>query len=871
MFMASIVYCFVLCSKLYAQAHSDVQFTQKIQTLDAIIKNNIIGNHFISIKEIENILPYAIGDPYQKDLEKIVKKTILEYYEKRGFYNTSVFVNFEFQKLDKNYISQIKIVENEPCIVQSFNISDPPGFKGKHTFLRFKDRMFSISNIQVGDRYDEEKILTNLRNLREWLIDQDFILVNADSVKLKFNSDNTKVDLFADIQYGERISFGYQNNTVFAKSELNEFISQIRTTGLGKDFLGLIQKKFIEEYKAKAYNSIQIEMKITELENLKHVTFYFNEGLRTKIENLKWDGLSEENSLKAQTIFQNGVTRYVQRGYYIEKAVDKGIELVLEDLKSRGYLACKFVAKTILPIQKKDKSFNYVNIITQISEGEQTYIGRVELLGFKYLLPEEIKNILSLEDGKIFNPFLLEEGIQRLQVRYISEGFLMYRLLTSENKIVQFSNNNRIANITIEISEGSRIKVDQITINGLEKTRPHIVEREIIVRSEDCWESSKVQGTESNLRNLGLFSEVKIKPEPSTKGVEYRNLIIDLKESDPGAFEAGPGFRSDLGLRAFSRVSYTNIFGKNWIGSLGAEINRRVNEEYRFLEYRIDSAFIEPRFLGTKNLYSIGISTSKQRFPPDFNAVTTRFSTGFERKLNENRVTTKFYYKLERIRQFDVFINGKKFDIDNQTLLIGSVNPSVSYDTRDSPFTTTKGQVSTISLEYADPSFSGQTAQSSSSTGYYKWVGGTHFYFPVTSGIIWSNVISAGWERSNIVGHPIPLIKLFRLGGYASIRGYAEDSINADKEIILGSLSYLNLRTQIDLPLVGELKLGPFLDAGNLFIDDKFEGSPLLKSGAGAGLHYLTPIGPVNLDYGIKLKPEANEGSWQIHFSVGFI
>ncbi len=865
-----LVFLLFFNGKANAQTLPDVQFVKGMAGQDSILKVNILGNESIGTKEILNVLPFAIGDPYRKELEKQTAAVIEDYYRKRGFYSTKVNTSFN-QQVDKTFNAEIRIAEGKPCNIKSFNIADPPGFKSKHIFLRFKDRMFNVAGVAVGERYDEEKVSNSLRQLREWLIDQDYILVNSDNVKLKYNDGYTEVDVFADVLYGERISFGYQNNSIFTKSELNEFISQIRTTGLGKDFLGLIQKKFTEEYKARAYNSIQIDMKISEWENLKHVTFSFKEGVRSKLESVKWDGLSEENRVRAETVFDQGVIRYVQRGYFVEKSIDKGIEIVLEDLKARGFLSCKFVAKTIQPVIKKDKNFEYVAALVQLSEGEQTAVGRITLTGFKHLMAEDVKSILQISEGKPFNPFALEEGIQKLQARYVSDGFLGYRLLTADNKIVIFGTNARIANVNLEIAEGPMIKIDQIIINGLDKTLPRIVERELTVHSDETWEAGKLHATETNLRSLGLFSDIKLKPESSPRGVNYRNLVISLKESDPGAFEAGPGFRSDLGLRAFSRVSYSNFLGKNWIGSMGAEVNRRVNDQYRFLEYRVDSAFIEPRFFGTKNLYSIGISTSKQRFPPNFNAVTTRFTTGFERKLYNDKIISKLYYKLERIRQFDVFINGDKFDIDNQTLLIGSVNPSVSYDTRDSPFTTTRGQISTLSLEYADPSFAGQSIENANATGYYKWVGGTHFYIPVSSGIIWSNVISGGFERSNIFNHPIPLIKLFRLGGYSSIRGYSEDSINADSEIIRGSLSYVNLRTQIDLPLVGELKLGPFLDAGNLFIDDKWSPRPLLKSGAGAGFHYVTPIGPVNLDYGVKLKPIENESPWQIHFSVGFI
>ena len=124
--------------------------------------------------------------------------------------------------------------------------------------------------------------------------------------------------------------------------------------------------------------------------------------------------------------------------------------------------------------------------------------------------------------------------------------------------------------------------------------------------------------------------------------------------------------------------------------------------------------------------------------------------------------------------------------------------------------------------------------------------------------------------RSNIAGREIPLIKLFRLGGYSTIRGFPEDAINVDTQKIAGTLTFLNLRTQFDLPLVGDLKFAPFVDAGNIYID-RVKSNPFFRAGAGVGLHYMTPVGPINLDWGHKLNPVGGEAPNQIHFSVGLI
>ena len=43
-----------------------------------------------------------------------------------------------------------------------------------------------------------------------------------------------------------------------------------------------------------------------------------------------------------------------------------------------------------------------------------------------------------------------------------------------------------------------------------------------------------------------------------------------------------------------------------------------------------------------------------------------------------------------------------------------------------------------------------------------------------------------------------------------------------------------------------------------------------LRSGAGFGLHYQTPVGPIRLEYGLKLDRKTGEDAGAFAFSVGY-
>lgn len=119
--------------------------------------------------------------------------------------------------------------------------------------------------------------------------------------------------------------------------------------------------------------------------------------------------------------------------------------------------------------------------------------------------------------------------------------------------------------------------------------------------------------------------------------------------------------------------------------------------------------------------------------------------------------------------------------------------------------------------------------------------------------------------------YAIPLVKLFALGGVNSVRGFREQSIGVDSSVaVRGYASYTNYRVQLDLPFSGNLRFGPFWDAANMKVDHYSLGN-LIYDAFGFGFRYRSPVGPVNFDIGFNPNPRQGEDSYRLHFSIGLI
>src|SRR6185503_7924047 len=97
---------------------------------------------------------------------------------------------------------------------------------------------------------------------------------------------------------------------------------------------------------------------------------------------------------------------------------------------------------------------------------------------------------------------------------------------------------------------------------------------------------------------------------------------------------------------------------------------------------------------------------------------------------------------------------------------------------------------------------------------YTKLLHRSDYTVPLGRNVSWYLSFRTGFAR-NLVDPElfpgatgIPYIKQFALGGVGSLRGFDEQELNLRKAAVFGTSSYVNYRTQIDLPFSGALRFG---------------------------------------------------------------
>jgi translocation and assembly module TamA len=195
--------------------------------------------------------------------------------------------------------------------------------------------------------------------------------------------------------------------------------------------------------------------------------------------------------------------------------------------------------------------------------------------------------------------------------------------------------------------------------------------------------------------------------------------------------------------------------------------------------------------------------------------------------------------------------------------LIASVPLQYVFDNRDDKLNPTKGF---RFLGYAEPSYDIKNG-----TVFVKLKGEGSAYQGIDdSGRI---VLAERLALGSILGaslQEVPADRRFYAGGGGSVRGYAYQGIGPkdDDGQPIGGLSWLEASAEVRYAVTSSIGIVPFVDIGTVS-EKQFPDFSDVKVGAGIGLRYLTPFGPLRIDAAVPLNPGPGDPSFGIYAGIG--
>ncbi len=740
-------------------------------------------------------------------------------------------------------------------------------------------------------------------------------------------------------------------NTVYLEFDLTELpqLSRIKITGLKKSKIKEIKdetdlkvgtqvtenlitttKNYIEKkYTDKGYLKTKVYLN-TEIDSsdINSVDMYIrvDKGERIKVKSINFDGNEALSDKKLRSAMKNTkqklLGRFWKRSKYINEDYQADLERVLEKYSEFGYRDAR-----ILEDKLTWNDDNSINLDLKVEEGDQYRFKDILFIGNKEYSDKQLKNILRLNPGDIYNGKVLKERVtgdgtpesEDIQTLYQNNGFLFSSVNAVETKV-----ENDSITVEIRIREDEQATIRRVTVVGNEKTNDHVIFRELRVKPGDLFSRENIIRSIREIGQLGFF-DTNVTPDVKP---DYQNKTADIEFSvaEKGGSQielqggyGGGAFIGTLGL-SFNNFSIRNIFNKKAYNPIpsgdGQTLSIRAQASRTFNTYSI--SFSEP-WLGGKKPQSFSFSLfMSQQF--QFNNIT--FDIDRDRSLRVLGATLGLGERLtwpddffsmsqsvsfQQIRlndfQYQIGASGNilsQGDLNNlaYTLNIArnSAGPSLIFPTYGSEFSIRTKATIPYSL-FSKKDFSEDISELSETEladrfkwlEYYKIALKGKWYTELAKKFVLMSNFELGYLGTYNKDIGTTPVERFFVGGdgiaqgqidgreIIGLRGYQNGSLSSLSGGTIYNKFQLEFRYSItDSPSASIYTVG-FLEGGNSY--DNFAGyNPFeLKRSAGVGLRIFMPaFGLLGIDLGHGFDPLSTDNSinpeksgWQTHFIIG--
>lgn len=411
---------------------------------------------------------------------------------------------------------------------------------------------------------------------------------------------------------------------------------------------------------------------------------------------------------------------------------------------------------------------------------------------------------------------------------------------------------------TFNIAAGQLVRLDGVRLETRGPTNPNWVAGLAPWSEGDIYDPEDVAELERRLLETGVYDGVGVAlaPQDQTTSEGHRPIIVTLTDRPRRILEAGATFSTADGSGVDVRWTWHNRFKRAdtlvWEARL-ADVDSRLGADLSLPHWRKPgetlklSAALVNEDTDAYDRTAIALSADLQQRLGKTSWIS--YGLGFDAgQYNENR--------FDPVTQLPV-----TFDRD---LYIATGRGSVYLDRSNDPLDPTTGWRLTVSAQ--------PTAVGGEDTVLFlRAESQATAYLPLQDN---AKTVLAGRVRlGSILGGEeltVPSDRLFYAGGGGSVRGYEYQGVGPrlPNNTPRGGLSLFETSVEVRRDVWRNFQAVAFLDAGAI----GFQETPNfnnLRYGAGLGVRYKLPFGPIRADVAFPLDRREGDAGFQVYVSIG--
>ncbi|MGY0399002.1 MAG: outer membrane protein assembly factor BamA [Ostreibacterium sp.] len=654
-------------------------------------------------------------------------------------------------------------------------------------------------------------------------------------------------------------------NKELKKKSLLEGLSNL---GLGEggtfdeSKLAKVKKSLLDLYYSRSKFDVIIDVKVSPLaQNRVALNITIQEGISARIKQINIVGnkaFSQDEIIQKMNLTTSKWYSLLTKGdQYSGEKLKADVVAIENFYYNRGYL--EFQVNSTQVSFTDDKRFIYITI--NISEGLPYRIDGNVFSSTQLLSKKRLNNLLTYSIGDYYSRQAARDSQKRIKNALGEKGYAFAKV----NIVPRIDKSRHSIVMAYDLILGRKTYVRRIEFTGNYKTNDEVLRREMRQFESAPYNHAKLIRSGERLRRLNFISSVKRSERPVDGHPDQVDVEYKIVETASRYISAGIGYGTSSGL----------LFN---------------------LGYNADN------FLGTGNKFTFDFSTSHDQnyaitfTDPYFTA--DGVSRAFELYYNKTNASKndigdwqsdnlglflRFGFPVNEYESFSIGGGYRRTNIKTGS----SVTPEIpiflakhgdsfneyvvdfhwTHDTRDKTVFSTNGAITRFNAELVTP---GSTEE------YYKLNVRNRTYFRLSDKLLMSVRGDISYSDSYGESKEVPFFRHYYAGGLTTVRGFKSSSLGPkwSNDEIKGGTFRVAGGAEIILPwTLGQdyetVRLGLFADFGNVYNNYRDFDAGEFRYSAGFYVLWRSPIGPLNLSYGIPLNAKKGDETERFQFTIG--
>jgi outer membrane protein insertion porin family len=369
----------------------------------------------------------------------------------------------------------------------------------------------------------------------------------------------------------------------------------------------------------------------------------------------------------------------------------------------------------------------------KIVEGPQQKFGAVALNGVDAGRMQDVRALMNTQPGQPFSLVTLSGDRDTVLQYYLSHGFDQVKVEIRQDKKEAGSDKT---NVALNVVEGQQVFVDRVLLSGVEKTKPRVVDSQVLVHAGDPLDQTALLQTQRNLYNIALFNEVIAAVQNPQGDAPQKNVLLQLTEAKRWNVTYGFGFEAQTGTPQTGTISEASCIqlminpcnkltqeGKagvsprvsmdvSRINLWGTEDSVTLHSSYGLLEQVGILTLQNPHLRGSKS-FSAAVSGGYSNIQDISTFKSSTLQGDFritEKWRRRDTFIYDFLYRRVAVDPNSLQVSADLIPLLSQPVRVGGPGVTWFHDTRTpGPLDASKGQYMTLQAFVASSKFGSQT------------------------------------------------------------------------------------------------------------------------------------------------------------------